>query len=430
MKCNQWTLGLAAVGLVSLASVARADSTNAVMTALNSTTLSGYVDTSAEWNLGSGDSHAPNSGFAGLGKTDGINLNVVDLNLEKDPDATDGWGAGYRVELWAGPDASTLGTTVSSGTGNVSGEFSNSTKRASSEGSVTISSAGGLAVKNAYVDLKAPLGNGLDIKIGVWDTIIGYEVADSPNNPNFTRSWGFDLEPTTHTGVLLSYTVNDVLSLQAGIADTFGPVINARDTEASDGVDAESYKTYMGSVSLTAPKDWGFIAGSTLYGCVINGFNVASPAGNGNSFDGNAANQTSWYAGTTMNTPLAALKLGASLDFVGTRAQILTEHRAGFAEAFALYATYQATEKLGLNARAEYGACSDDAVGDALPSTQVIETTFTVQYDLWKNVLARVEARWDHDAAGSFAFGGNGDESSNGSRNNAYELIGNFVYKF
>jgi len=114
MKCNQWTVGLVAVGLVSVASVAKADGTNApampsVQTALSSTTLSGYVDTSMQWNLGTGDANAPAYGFGGAGKADGFNLNVVDLNLEKDADAADAWGSGYKVELWAGPDANRLG---------------------------------------------------------------------------------------------------------------------------------------------------------------------------------------------------------------------------------------------------------------------------------------------------------------------------------
>ena len=112
--------------------------------ALSSTTLSGYVDTSAQWNIGKGDANAPAYGFGGAGKADGFNLNVVDLNLEKDPDAADSWGAGYRAELWMGPDAVAFHTQ----TGAIS-DF---------------------AVKNAYVDLKVPVGNGLDAKLGVWDT--------------------------------------------------------------------------------------------------------------------------------------------------------------------------------------------------------------------------------------------------------------------
>ena len=53
MKFNKWTVGLAAIGVVSLASAARADEKmSAVQTALSNTTLSGYVDVSAQWNLG------------------------------------------------------------------------------------------------------------------------------------------------------------------------------------------------------------------------------------------------------------------------------------------------------------------------------------------------------------------------------------------
>ena len=51
MKINQWTLGLAAVGVVSLASAVNAEEAkmNALQTALSSTTISGYVDTSIEY---------------------------------------------------------------------------------------------------------------------------------------------------------------------------------------------------------------------------------------------------------------------------------------------------------------------------------------------------------------------------------------------
>ena len=50
MKFNKWTLGLAAIGAVSLTSAARADDvTNSLMTAVASTTISGYVDTSINW---------------------------------------------------------------------------------------------------------------------------------------------------------------------------------------------------------------------------------------------------------------------------------------------------------------------------------------------------------------------------------------------
>src|SRR6185295_10784729 len=118
----------------------------------------------------------------------------------------------------------------------------------------------------AYVALRTPVGNGIDWKFGVFDTIIGYEVLGSPNNPNFTRSYGFTIEPTTHTGLQGSYKVNDLLSFTAAVADTVGPTVNGR----ANPPKAESYKTYMGAIGLTAPESWGWAKGSTLNAGVIN----------------------------------------------------------------------------------------------------------------------------------------------------------------
>jgi len=54
MKFNKWTLGLAAVGAVSLTSAVRADEAKIIplQTALSNTTISGYVDTAVQYNAG------------------------------------------------------------------------------------------------------------------------------------------------------------------------------------------------------------------------------------------------------------------------------------------------------------------------------------------------------------------------------------------
>src|SRR3990170_8456923 len=80
MKFNQWTLGLAAVGVISLASAARAEEGAVpLLTALSATTISGYVDTSAQWNLGTGNANNPPYKFGGADKADGFNLDVIQL---------------------------------------------------------------------------------------------------------------------------------------------------------------------------------------------------------------------------------------------------------------------------------------------------------------------------------------------------------------
>src|SRR5258705_9010662 len=135
MKFNKWTIGLAAVGVVSLTSAAKAEEkASSVMTAVSSTTLSGYVDTTAQWNFGTGNARLPDYKFGGPSKADGFNFNVVQLRIEKPLDEAE-WAAGYRVDLWAGPDANTLNTQSSLSTG--SSDF---------------------AVRQAYVALRAPVG--------------------------------------------------------------------------------------------------------------------------------------------------------------------------------------------------------------------------------------------------------------------------------
>src|SRR5512144_770294 len=106
MNCNRWTMALVSAGLVSLPAVLCAEEkASSVLTALTATTLSGYVDTSAQWNMGTGNANTPTYAFGGPGKADGFNLNVVKLTLEKPIDAADAWGAGYKVDLLFGPDA-------------------------------------------------------------------------------------------------------------------------------------------------------------------------------------------------------------------------------------------------------------------------------------------------------------------------------------
>ena len=64
-------------------------------------------------------------------------------------------------------------------------------------------------IKNANIGLNLPFGNGVDLTVGLFDTIVGYEVEASGSNPNVNRSYGYDLEPFTHTGLLASTSSSD-----------------------------------------------------------------------------------------------------------------------------------------------------------------------------------------------------------------------------
>src|SRR5215831_9296765 len=123
MKCQKWTRALTAAGVVSLGSAAQAEETqHAVVTAVSSTTLSGYVDTSAIWKLGSDHHDATYTGIPGrvfdgtADKLDGFNLEAVGLILEK-PLEENLIAAGYKADLVFGPNASYYAGTVLNGGG-------------------------------------------------------------------------------------------------------------------------------------------------------------------------------------------------------------------------------------------------------------------------------------------------------------------------
>jgi hypothetical protein len=401
MKLNRWTAALAAAGIVTVPSLLHAQ-TNTILTALSSTTLSGYVDTSAQWNMGTGNANNPPYAFGGPTKADGFNLNVVDIALDKPMDEGQ-WSAGYHVDLWFGPDANSLGTQ-----------------------STTAAGAGDLAIRQAYVTLRTPIGNGIDWKLGVFDTIIGYESFSSPNNPNYSHSYGFSIEPGQHTGLLATYQATSDLSISAGIANT------ATTSSINNRSRIESLKSYMASVTYTAPTNWGWVSGSTFTAGVVNG-------SSSNTGEGLPANtQTSAYFGTTLATPLTALKLGASIDYLDVHGAPGVfggppEAEDGTMWAWDLYASFQATEKLTLNLRGEYLYVHSEALdgnvdlSDIAGANRIEAITATAQYDLWKNVLSRVEFRWDHIEKGP-GFGGTTAGTPN--RDNAYMLAANIIYKF
>ena len=399
MKLNRWTLALTAAGVVTVPSLIHAQ-TNAIMTSLASTTISGYVDTAIQWNAGmpANSIYYPPYSFGGPTKANGFDLNVVDLVIDKPEDETP-WAAGYHVDLWFGPDANALGT-VSSGV-----------------------NTGDFAIHQAYVTLRTPVGNGIDWKLGVFDTIIGYESFASPNNPNYTHSYGFTIEPAQHTGLLGTYVINDKLSVSGGIANTWNNIINAKNAANPARL------TYMGAMTFTAPTNAGWASGSTLTAGVVTGGTSSAPGGA-------QTDLTSVYVGGTLNTPITNLKLGASMDYLDFHdgAGIAPTGGDGTTWAWALYATYQATEKLSLNARGEICENRSTILSGLDPAlfvpNDLYAITLTAQYDLWKNVLSRLEFRWDHAEHGD-AFGApNTADPTVGNRASAFLLAANIIYKF
>jgi hypothetical protein len=390
MKFNKWTIALAATGVVSLASVAQAEESHPVNTALSSTTLSGFVDTSAIWNVGSGSGVASRFANTATNRQDGFNLSYVKVQLEKPIDEGT-WSAGYKTEIMFGPDANVM-------PGRLGG------------------AAGEVALKQAYIALRAPIGNGIDFKVGQFDPIVGYEVTDSYANPNFSRSLAFNnLEPFGHQGILATYQFNDVLGASLGVANSAnntaggynGGNINAK---SSNFGGPESYKAYMAGIVLKAPESLDWLAGSSLYAGIVKGMEVGSDN-----------DPVTYYVGGSLATPWKEVTVGAAYDYLANG-----NFAGSYGNAVSLYVNFQATEKLKLNGRFEYATASDGLfIGAAGDNGKVVGITGTADYALFANVVTRVEVRWDTAVGGTnLRPFGNGDEK------NDLSVALNVIYKF
>ncbi|MBX3744992.1 MAG: outer membrane beta-barrel protein [Verrucomicrobiae bacterium] len=398
MNTNLRTAALVAAGIVSAGSVGHAEEArmNPVETALTATTISGYVSASTFYNLGDRGERLPGRSFDAEDKLNKINLDVVKLSIEKPLDEGD-WSAGYKVDLLFGADANTYGTSPSFPSGSSS--------------STTGTDFG---IKQAYVTLQTPVGNDLIAKVGVFDTIIGYEVFESGSNPNYSRSYGYFIEPTQHTGLLLSYALTDWLSVNGGIANSYDAHINA------PGVDSGANRrfglqTYMGSLAITAPEGSGFLEGSTLYGGIVHGLT---------STGDDDRPRTSYYAGLTVPTPVENLAVGAAVDYRTTKPAPGAE---AWATAIGGYLTYQMSQQLKLGLRGEYAAGTAGTwTGTSAMKERFFGLTTTVDYSLWANVLTRLEFRWDNDLkGGSKNFGNTADP-----KDSAFVVGANVIYAF
>jgi hypothetical protein len=189
--------------------------------------------------------------------------------------------------------------------------------------------------------------------------------------------------PFTHVGALLSYAPAEWLSLTAG------PVVGwdvARDNNSGMSV--------MGQIALTPVKDFttalNFITG---------------PEQNGNSH--NVRTVLDW----TLNyAAVKNLTLGANVDYgweykepslVGAGLSDTTARWWGIAG----YGAYDWTDKFRTAVRAEYFEDQDSARTAARApglKTAIWETTLTVQYKIWKGLVARAEYR--HDQANEKVF--------------------------
>ncbi len=174
--------------------------------------ISGYADVSYIYNFAESDPDSivgtqngsvkrGNRGRVFDTEPNGFTPQAFELVLEKP--TTDEMPIGFRTDLFFGDDAENI---HSAGLGETPPT------------STTTNVAETFDLQQAYVTAHAPIGQGVDFKIGKFVTLLGAEVIESPANWNFSRSYMFGYAiPFTHTGVRVTYKANDAVSVIAGI---------------------------------------------------------------------------------------------------------------------------------------------------------------------------------------------------------------------
>jgi hypothetical protein len=204
---------------------------------LGPTSLSGFVDVYYGQNFNN-----PTSQVNGLrffdGATNSFGLNLVELVVDKAPDAANS-RTGYHVALGFGQAMNVVnGSEPKAGLG-----FDQ-------------------YLKEAYFSYLAPVGKGLQVDVGKFVTPAGAEVIETKDNWNYSRGILFTYAiPYYHFGMRAKYTFNDKYSLSGYFVNGWNNVI-----------DNNTGKTYGMSFGWNPNKKFGIVQ-NYLAGPELNGIN-------------------------------------------------------------------------------------------------------------------------------------------------------------
>ena len=417
--------------IVALTSIALADSApeasaqdtkkmvqnNFVETAQKGIKLSGYVDAGYSYNFtGSASGGQVNSRFADDSVQQGdFNLYAVKIALEKAMTSENKAQAGFRTDVMIGEDAQMLinrGQPSNAGSGvnaNYNGQ----------------GNSNALFLEQAYVEIRAPVGNGWDFKVGKFVTILGYEVIERPANMNITygQLWQ-NAFPLTYIGVLSSYRFDDYLDAKLGVVNGSNSDNNTTVNGDSDGV------ALLAALNVTAPGGNANWSNNFQYSTALenNTSYQNNPTGRGqqptssapvNNFaspaSGYAVVYNSWgnWAPKFANDKLLLAFDSALGNASWSSTQNITVNTTWYGAA--VYAKYQFNDWFSLASRADYlgsnnagkfgtqGAISTSTAANSFPTlsnghvtgNNYWSYTLTSAFNVIDNLLIRAEYRLD-----------------------------------
>ena len=238
-------------------------------------------------------------------------------------------------------------------------------------------------VHRANVSYLAPVGRGLTITAGLFNSLIGYESLYAKDNANYTRSWLADNTPYMMFGVNAKYPVSDHLTLTAFVVNGYYHLSHPNDQPSYGG-----QWSYKATPRLTLTQ--------TLYG--------------GPDQTNTALKFWRFYANHIVEWKAADLTLALSYD-------IGTEHiadRPGHPRAFVTGANLVARWHVGGPwAVALHPEVYWDRNGRWTGNEQFVKAmTTTLEYRApygWTNTTIRLEHRWDESTGAGGGFFRRGD---------------------
>lgn len=256
-----------------------------------------------------------------------------------------------------------------------------------------------------YVQYVAPIGNGLTIQLGQFNTLIGYELVESPYNPNYSRSWLFGLgQPFTTRGGRVSYNITKQISLSIG---AIGYINSARGNTQHDAL--------MESALTITPSERVKL---TLYGLAGPRSGASgTPGGDllllGGIASFQATDQTSfvlesYYANQANSSTISRAGNARWNGVAGYVIHDFTKQwgvrlRAELFEDAGGYVSCEGTTAYQPRANVCFGATSTAA---APPVAQTLwEVTSTLQYKPFKSLITRLEYRYDKSNKDVFQVG-------------------------
>ena len=365
-----------------LSSVALADDDQSLGEKLD-LSLYGYVETSYTQNFNNPESGI-NSSRSFDGDANSFRPNMAQLVLEKVAGSGGGLTerAGFRIKLNVGEDAKFTGGN----TGEDEFDF-----------------------QEAYVQYIAPLGNGVTFQAGRMNTLIGYEVIESPLNPNFSRSFLFGMgEPFTVTGLRASYDFSDYASFAVSAINSFTGL--QADENNSKSVEALLSLAPMDNVGLSVFGFWGpegggrGVSGDTgrvQVGGIIDVQATEQLELVLEGYYGNQASRTN-DDGTLRTNDDGSL---SNARWNGVAGYVIYD----FDDQWGLHVRGEVFEDAagGFSCAGEEGTLGNALVcsGGAAPQT-LWETTWTLQYKPVPNLITRAEFRYDKSDRPTFQDGG------------------------